>query len=632
MAIKKSFSALGHDISIQPSQDITLQGLPVDKKRVKEAYDTFKKYRSGLAVTHQRVRDNEEWYKQRQWELIRRQAAEKKDEKRPEPASAWLLNAILNKHADAEDNFPEPNVLPRMKDDEETAKIISSVLPVVLERNEFDKTYSDAWWDKLKSGTGVYVTVWDPTLENGLGDISIKRLSLLNLFWDPSVTDIQQSPNLFVTKAYDIEHLEAMYPEYKGKLSGGLGDVTEYYHDENIDTSKKSVVIDWYYKVYRDGEPILHFAKFVGETLLFSSENEAAQGNTGYTKGWYHHGRYPVHTDVLYPIADMAIGFGVIDIGKDCQLYIDKMGQAILENALFGARPRILAKESAGINLDDYCDASKPVVLYDGQPEAIKPLEHPKLDSLYFSVYQQKIDELKETTGNRDFNAGSTSGGVTAAAAIAALQESGNKLSRDAIAGSYRVYKNICLDCIELMRQFYSETRYYRIMGPDGYSFVEFSNANIQPQMIQQTAAEPYFRLPVFDVKVKPSRKNPFSRNVQNQMAQDLYGIGFFNPQLADQALIALELMDFEGKDKVRERIQANQTMFAMIQQLQGQVQMLAQALTGKQMAAQNQGQAPAPAKSKSTGDRLASASSRAQTQYGPSYGERIAARAVQPQ
>ncbi len=49
-----------------------------------------------------------------------------------EPSSAWLFNAILNKHADAMDNYPEPVVLPRERSDEESAKTLSSILPVVL--------------------------------------------------------------------------------------------------------------------------------------------------------------------------------------------------------------------------------------------------------------------------------------------------------------------------------------------------------------------------------------------------------------------------------------------------------------------------------------------------------------------
>lgn len=70
--------------------------------------------------------------------------------KRIEPRSAWLFNALANKHADIMDNFPEANVLPREKNDERAAKALSEIIPVILERNEFEETYSAGGWYKLK--------------------------------------------------------------------------------------------------------------------------------------------------------------------------------------------------------------------------------------------------------------------------------------------------------------------------------------------------------------------------------------------------------------------------------------------------------------------------------------------------
>ena len=52
--------------------------------------------------------------------------------------------------------------------------------------------------------------------------------------------------------------------------------------------------------------------------------------------------------------------------------------------------------------------------------------------------------------------------------------------------------------------------------------------------------------------------------------------MGFFRPDLSDQALAALEMMDFEGIDKVRERIAQNGTMYQQLMQLQQQMVQLA--------------------------------------------------------
>ena len=99
----------------------------------------------------------------------------------PEPASAWLFNSIANKHADAMDNYPEPVILPREYNDKDEAKALSSILPVILERNDFEKTYSDAWWYKLKTGTACYGVFWNNRLEKGKGDSDIKQIASLEL-------------------------------------------------------------------------------------------------------------------------------------------------------------------------------------------------------------------------------------------------------------------------------------------------------------------------------------------------------------------------------------------------------------------------------------------------------------------
>ena len=94
--------------------------------------------------------------------------------------------------------------------------------------------------------------------------------------------------------------------------------------------------------------------------------------------------------------------------------------------------------------------------------------------------------------------------------------------------------------CIELIRQFYDEARSFRITGqvPGNVQFVEMSNAGIREQeMGVTTDGIPLYRKPIFDLKIKAQKKNPFSRMEQNERAKELYGLGFFSPDRAQEAL-----------------------------------------------------------------------------------------------
>lgn len=173
--------------------------------------------------------------------------------------------------------------------------------------------------------------------------MDIREIDLLKLFWEPGVTDIQKSRNLFIVDLVDEDLLEQQYPEHKGHLSGGAVDVKQYIYDDTIDTSNKSVVVDWYYKTTSaSGKTLLHYAKFVGETLLFASENDPNYRDTG----WYDHGLYPVVLDVMFPEKGTPVGFGYVAICKDPQLYIDKLSSNILENSMMTTKKRFFVSDS----------------------------------------------------------------------------------------------------------------------------------------------------------------------------------------------------------------------------------------------------------------------------------------------
>ena len=116
------------------------------------------------------------------------------------------------------------------------------------------------------------------------------------------------------------------------------------------------------------------------------------------------------------------------------------------------------------------------------------------------------------------------------------------------ISAAYRAYVKICYLCIELVRQFYTEQRSFRITGKNGWEFRRFSN--------QQIVGSSSRACPVFDVKVSAERRNPFSRMSLNETAKELFALGVFSPEKAREGLVLLELMEFEGKEQARERLQ----------------------------------------------------------------------------
>jgi hypothetical protein len=462
------------------------------------------------------------------------------------------------------DNYPSPNVLPREAGDKQEAQMLSSIIPVVLEQCDFEEVYDNVWDYKLKAGTGVYSIRWDQSKNNGLGDIAISKVDLLNLFWEPGITDIQNSRNLFHVELRDNDLLEAEYPQLKGN-TGDSSTVSKYNYDDTVDTQNKSAVIDWYYKKRINGRIVLHYCKFVGETLLYASENEAQYAE----RGWYDHGQYPFVFDPLFSIEGTPCGMSYIDIGKSAQEYIDRGNQVIMMNMLANAKPRYFIRSDGAVNEEEYANIGKDFIHTDGSlgQDSILPVQGKTLSNIYVQVIKDKIDEVKETLGNRDVSTGGSTSGVTAASAIAAMQEAGSKLSRDNNKGSYRAFRRIIYMVIELIRQFYDVPRSFRIMGESGaQQFVSYSNAGIMPQAQGvEMGVDMGYRLPQFDIEITAQKASPYSRMSQNELALQFFSAGLFNPQMAPQALMCLEMMDFDRKDMIMQRIVQNAMQFGMM-------------------------------------------------------------------
>lgn len=546
---------------------------PIGAEEVARAEQILQKYKVGKAALDQRLVDNELWFRMGHWKNYQNPMMEGK----PQPSSGWLFNSIANKHADAMDNYPAPNVLPRAPDDEQTARVLSSVLPVVLEQADYEQVYSDTWWRKLKQGTGVKGVFWDPEQRGGVGEITVRPMNLLMLYWEPGVDDIQASPNFFSLSLEDTDQLTERWPQLEGHSTSAL-EVPHYLHDGGLDTNDKSVVVDWYYKKRNaEGRRVLHYCKFCNGVVLYASENDPEYAG----RGFYDHGQYPFVFDPLFVEEDSPAGFGYIDVMKECQTAIDRMNHAMDENVLLSSKQRYVLSDAAGVNEEELADFSRDIVHVVGRlgDDSFRPLQTTGLQGNSLSYRNSRIEELKEISGNRDMTQGGTAGGVTAASAIAALQEAGSKLSRDMLKSAYRAFAKECYLIMDLMRQFYDEERVFRIIGETGRSeFVHFSGTALRAQALPGVGGvELGSREPIFDIVVSAEKKSTFSRLSQNETAKECYQLGFFAPRNADAALAALEMMDFEGIEKVRQRVRQNGTLAQRLEQLQSQLVQLKQ-------------------------------------------------------
>ena len=508
-----------------------------------KALAAFSDYRGQKTELEARVRENNIWYKSQYWRI----QTPKGD---TEPATAFIFNAIENKYSEAVDNFPDPILTERCEEDERVAKLLSKILPLQLEMCNFKSCYKVNWRKKLKHGTAIYGVFYDEEKE----DIDICAIDILNIYCDMNIPDIQKSPFVFITSIVANDQLKEEYPRYK-KLFEGDAQVKNY--DGSHTVKDRTEVVDCYYKKRENGKEVLHLMKLVGDNIIDASEDRPEL-----SEGIYAHGLYPVVFDTLYPEDDSPFGIGIVDIIKNPQIYIDKLDGIISKNALIAGKIRYMIKDNGGINEQEICDYSQDVIHVAGSVDEsnIRQFQAQGLDDFIIEHRQNKIDELKEIIGNRDFQQGSTAHNVTAAAAISALQQSGQKLSRAVIDDSYDAYRRVIMMVIELMREFFNEQRVYRVCDEEGNkSFERFSSDMLYHKREYDSLGfdiSDGSRRAEFDVSVTPKRQNPFTKEANNQAIMALWQTGLLRPENFEVAQIVIRELHFDGKERMLSQIQ----------------------------------------------------------------------------
>lgn len=358
------------------------QAAAIGAEQVKKLTAVLQKYKTGKVRTEHRIIASENWWK------LRNDAEEGGDsltmaKEGFKSASGWLHNVIVSKHADAMEAYPEPNILPREEDDRAEAHILTAIIPCVLEQNQFEKTYSDVAWQKIKSGTGVYKVVWDTGKLNGLGDITISKVNLLNLYWEPGITDIQRSRYLFHVELMDRDLLEEQYPALEGKLKGQNFMTAKFLYDDTVSTDGKVLVVECYYHRYVQGRKTVQYVKYVNDQVIFATENDPALAQ----RGLYDHGMYPYVFDALFPIEGSPCGYGFVDICRNPQTCIDLLNTSFVKNAMAGATPRYFKRQDGGINETEFLDLTKSIVNVNGNlgEDSLRQIPFQPLDGVYVS-------------------------------------------------------------------------------------------------------------------------------------------------------------------------------------------------------------------------------------------------------
>ncbi len=495
------------------------------------AYRLFAEYRSAYASEWRRLENCERMYRGDHWHDV-----PVTDPNEPRPVTPVIQSTIENIGAELLDRIPEAVVVPESPDDAEIARVVEAVVRQNHDAASYAAEYRSAVHDLLVGGYAVQEVGYDSALNAGLGGAFIRAVDNRSILFDPLVTDVQDSRAIIKFSRRTLAYMEERFPKDAPYLAADAQQSADAPEDGLLaaDRAKSVLLLEFWWRSYdaEEDRSRVHMALLAANRVLADSRDAKPEG-------YFDHGLYPFLLTRLYPRKGSCLGLGIVDLFEKQQRYADKLDQLVLKNALMASHNKLLVTESSGFDTEDLRDWSKEV--HRGESlNGVTWFSTPPLPQYLIGYIQQLREDIKQESGANDFSRGMTTGGITAASAIAALQEMSNKRARVFSRMLHETFRDAVRMEILVEREFNFFTRQVSVQVGG-----EIKRASFESAMLMRRA-EGDARLPIeFCISVRAQQETKFSAMSQNELVLRMLSAGILKPAQA------VELMVFDGKDAV---------------------------------------------------------------------------------
>lgn len=499
---------------------------------VSAAYTLFDEFRNAYESEWSRLEKNERFYLGQHWEDMG-----SSDSELAQPMTPAINSTIESMASDLADNYPQAVIQPETPEDQVVADIVGALVRQNHDAANYRKEYMHVVHDILTGGYGVQEVGYDANANRNIGAAFIRWVNNHNIMFDPQVRDLQLGRAVFKIAPQTLDYLNSRYPEHAGEFAADTFMLKED-SELTYDQAKSVLMIEVWFKQWVEegdsGHWAVHMAQMAGRKLLADSRDEKPDG-------YFSMGVYPFVVTSLYFRKNSCLGYGIPDLYGKIQQYSDKLDQIVLKNAALSAHNKLLNTSSSGFDTWDLQDWSKDV--HEGENlNGLTWFPTPPLPQYIISESQIMRQTLRDESGANDFSRGNTASGVTAASAIAALQEMSSKRTRMIAMDLWDDYKTCVRYEIEFEREFNVLPREVLLIKDGQQISATFESAIMERQSTMGTGNE----VPIeFMISIKVERENRFVTTAHNELMLQMVQLGIIQPQQA------VELMTFEGKEQL---------------------------------------------------------------------------------
>ena len=520
---------------------ITTQPLNEDERKlVEEVYTRLRIWRDGYTEIHDRAKIARDI-------VLLNDPYQDPPNTKPEHKilqMQTLKSTFNNCVADQMDNVMEAKMLPELPQFQELVDDINDVVGYIYELNNYPQLYRMRVQDYLSTGTAITQIMWDADMNGGKGDVAFIRVPVEQFLWDPAEANIQDSRAVMKVSWHPLSWYKSHYPsvaEYINCDEHSADAVGEQKNQEELGADEaKAMLVEYWWRTYDDEthRHEINVAYCAGGCLLYKSEKV------------YAHGLYPFVLDVYTEIEGLPVGEGLVMELAPMMRYVNRYAHYMDINIRAAAKIRLLVNRAAGIDTRDLANWDNDIIGGDRIDEqAVRFMQSPPLTNLALNQMYQMQTDIKQDSGQNQFTRGETTGGVTAATAISALQEAGGKQARMRTETLKFGFKRIIEQVLWLIREFYDDNRVILITGRD---------ENVQPsqRVVDARAARLMGREhgsvppPPYTVRIQVQRRSPNAISDQNNLIIDAYKMSAEGGQMFPLSAL-FRLLNIDAKDRM---------------------------------------------------------------------------------
>lgn len=460
-------------------------------------------------------------------------------------------------------NRPQIDIMPREEGDEEYADLQSNLIDFQWEAMKADDLLQDIVKGALMYGTSIIKVFWkkeqgeiitkelvDEEFEE-LGSVEVKEdglifdgpmielVDLVDFFWDPRATTIENSRWVAHRMYRTFEHLEEMQKQGIYKNVKMLKEVTTPTDDDEKSARRGTlgVAIPDELEKTGDGKQHIELIEYWEDDRVVTVANRTViirdEPNP------YRHGEKPFIRLVDQSVPHEFLGMGELESIETLQYELNDRRNQRMDNVTLILNRMWKIKNGANVDEDELVSDAGGVVHTDDM-DGVEVLAMPDVTA---SSYQEETlikGDIQQTTGVSDFTRGVGSDALAndTATGISLIQEAGNSRFRLKIRNLESAIEKIGRFMISLNEQFIEEDKVVRILGDQGFEW-----KTIRPDDLRGN----------FDVVVQSGSTLPNNEAVEKKQTMEMYQLFAGDPEINQTELKkrVLETFGIKNVDKL---------------------------------------------------------------------------------